>query len=149
MVWTSGRGLVAGAAGLAALAVGASSTSPFWVFFAAASIACIVEAVLDLLLTSLTRVIRGTGTFRDFVTAFGPLLIASVPLHAPVIAVLAYAYSEVSPWSALLFVIPAFAAQRLFLLYRGQRETSAELIAVNNRLEVANLSFATAPRCNA
>jgi len=143
-IWTSGRGIVAGLAGLAALTIGAHGGSAFWLFFAAAVFACVVEAVLDLLLSSLTPVIRGTGSFKDLVRAFGPLLVASVPLHAPVIAVLAYAYNEVSPWSALLFVIPAFAAQRLFLLYRGQRDTSAALIAVNQRLEKANLSFATA-----
>jgi putative nucleotidyltransferase with HDIG domain len=143
-IWTGGRGIVAGTAGLAALMVGPTGGSAFWVFFAAAALASLVEAGLDLLLSSLTPVIRGTGTFKDLVKAFGPLLVASVPLHAPVIAVLAYAYSEVSPWSALLFVIPAFAAQRLFLLYRGQRETSAQLSAVNQRLEQANLSFATA-----
>lgn len=144
VVWTSGRGLVAGGAGLAAMTLAAGSGSPFWLFFAAATSACIVEAGLDLLLTSLTPVIRGTGTFRGFLKAFGPLVVASVPLHAPVIAVLAYAYSEISPWSALLFVIPAFAAQRLFLLYRGQRETSAQLAVANERLEKANLSFASA-----
>jgi putative nucleotidyltransferase with HDIG domain len=143
-VWTGARGLVAGGAGLAAVAVAAGVGSPFWVFFAAAALACVTEAALDLILTSLTPVIRGTGTFKGYLKAFGPLVVASVPLHAPVIAVLAYAYSEVSPWSALLFVIPAFAAQRLFLLYRGQRETSAELAAANERLEKANLSFASA-----
>lgn len=144
LIWTGGRGIVAGVAGLAALTVGASRGSPFWVFFAAAAVASLVEAGLDLFLGSLTPVIRGTGSFKDLLKAFGPLLVASVPLHAPVIAVLAYAYSEVSPWSALFFVIPAFAAQRLFLLYRGQRETSAELTAANVRLEKANLSFASA-----
>jgi putative nucleotidyltransferase with HDIG domain len=144
VIWTGGRAIVAGAAGLAALAVGANPGNAFWVFFAAAALASVVEAGLDLLLGSLTPVIRGTGSFKDLLKAFGPLLVASVPLHAPVIAVLAYAYSEVSPWSAVLFVIPAFAAQRLFLLYRRQRETSAELTAVNIRLERANLSFATA-----
>ena len=144
VIWTSGRGIVAGLAGLAALAVGPGKGSAFWVFFAAAAVASIVEAGLDLFLSSLTPVIRGTGTFKDLVRAFGPLLVASVPLNAPVIAVLAYAYSEVSPWSALFFVIPAFAAQRLFLLYRGQRETSAELTVANERLVSANLSFATA-----
>jgi len=60
------------------------------------------------------------------------------------IAVLAFAYREVSPWSVALFVIPAFAAQRLYLLYRQQRETAVELQVVNARLEKANLSFATA-----
>jgi putative two-component system response regulator len=43
-----------------------------------------------------------------------------------------------------LFVIPAFAAQRLFLMYRQQRESAEALISVNQRLERANLSFASA-----
>jgi putative nucleotidyltransferase with HDIG domain len=44
----------------------------------------------------------------------------------------------------VLFAIPAFAAHRLFLLYRQQRDTSVELAAANVRLEKANMSFATA-----
>jgi putative nucleotidyltransferase with HDIG domain len=44
----------------------------------------------------------------------------------------------------VLFVIPAFAAQRLFLLYRQQSDTARELSQANARLEQANLSFATA-----
>jgi putative nucleotidyltransferase with HDIG domain len=69
---------------------------------------------------------------------------SSVPLHIPIITLLAYAYRAVSPWSVALFVIPTFAAQRLFLLYREQRETAQELGEANSRLERANLSFATA-----
>src|SRR5262249_37586448 len=37
-----------------------------------------------------------------------------------------------------------FAAQRLFLLYRHQRETAEELTEANIRLERASLSFASA-----
>jgi putative nucleotidyltransferase with HDIG domain len=72
------------------------------------------------------------------------LLVASLPLHIPVIAILVYAYVHVSPWSAALFTIPAFAAQRLFTLYREQRDSAVALAAANLRLESANLSFATA-----
>jgi putative nucleotidyltransferase with HDIG domain len=61
-----------------------------------------------------------------------------------VITLLAYAYKAVSPWSVVLFVVPAIAAQRLFLLYREQRETAHQLGEANLRLERANLSFATA-----
>jgi HD-GYP domain-containing protein (c-di-GMP phosphodiesterase class II) len=43
-----------------------------------------------------------------------------------------------------LFVMPAFAAQRLFLMYREQRQTAEELGVANGRLERANISFATA-----
>ena len=67
----------------------------------------------------------------------------AVPLYAPTVAVLAYAYETISPWS-VLFAIPAVAAQRLLLLYRAQRETVEALGDANARLGNANLSFATA-----
>jgi putative nucleotidyltransferase with HDIG domain len=73
-----------------------------------------------------------------------PVQISALPLHIPVISVLAYAYLRISPWSVVLFVVPAFAAQRLYLLYRQQRETAEELAGANERLASANVSFATA-----
>jgi putative nucleotidyltransferase with HDIG domain len=60
------------------------------------------------------------------------------------VAVLAYAYTAISPWSVVLFAIPALAAQRLLLLYRQQRESAEALGTANARLASANLSFATA-----
>jgi putative nucleotidyltransferase with HDIG domain len=60
------------------------------------------------------------------------------------LAVLAYAYANVSPWTVVLFVAPAFAAQRLFILYRQQRDTAEALVTANHRLEEVNLSFASA-----
>jgi putative nucleotidyltransferase with HDIG domain len=60
------------------------------------------------------------------------------------VAVLAYSYTTISPWSVALFAIPAVAAQRLLLLYRQQRETAEALGSANTRLAKANLSFATA-----
>jgi putative nucleotidyltransferase with HDIG domain len=65
-------------------------------------------------------------------------------LHTPVVAILAFSYQTLSPWSVILFAIPAFAAQRLLLLYRQQRETAEALSEANTRLSSANLSFATA-----
>jgi len=143
-IWTGSRALTAGAAGLVAAAAGATSSHLFRTLLLAAALAAVAEVVLDLLFNSLTPVIRGTGSFRDLTRASGPLLLASVPLHTPFIAVLAYAYKEVSPWSVALFVMPAFAAQRLFLMYREQRQTTQDLAGANDRLERANLSFATA-----
>ena len=60
------------------------------------------------------------------------------------VSVLAYAYLMVSPWSVALFAAPAFAAQRLLLLYRKQRLDTEALGIANARLARANLSFATA-----
>jgi putative nucleotidyltransferase with HDIG domain len=68
----------------------------------------------------------------------------SVPLHAPMVAVLAYSYLAISPWSVVLFAAPALAAQRLLLLYREQRQATEALGVANARLSNANLSFATA-----
>jgi putative nucleotidyltransferase with HDIG domain len=144
LTWTSSRTLVAGAAGVAAYLVGSPTTRSFGVIIGAVVAASIAEAVVDVALGSATAVVRGKGSFRDVGGALTPLLLASVPLHTPVIAVLALAYREISPWSVALFVIPAFAAQRLFLLYRQQRDTAEKLAFVNIRLEKANLSFATA-----
>jgi putative nucleotidyltransferase with HDIG domain len=43
-----------------------------------------------------------------------------------------------------LFLVPAIAAQSLYRLYQDQRRLAQDLGAVNQRLERANLSFATA-----
>jgi putative nucleotidyltransferase with HDIG domain len=143
-IWTASRTIVAALVGVTAAAFGAQITSHVGLLVAAVGAAVVVEALADLSLAWMTQVIRRAGSGRDVFGAVGPLLVVAVPLHTSLIAVLAYAYREVSPWSVALFVIPAFAAQRLFLLYRQQRETAEELAAVNEQLEKANLSFAAA-----
>lgn len=143
--WTSVRAISAGAAGSAAWAVlGGDSRPAFGIVLAAVSVACLIDAFADLAFGALVMVIRGSGSTKDMTGTLGPLLLLSAPLYAPILAILAYAYRALSPWSAAMFVIPAFAAQRLFLLYRQQRSSTEELAAVNRRLEQANLSFATA-----
>jgi putative nucleotidyltransferase with HDIG domain len=67
-----------------------------------------------------------------------------VPLYAPVVAFLAFAYEQISPFTLPLFLVPALAAQRLFALYHDQRALTKELVDVNGALERANLSFASA-----
>lgn len=147
-IWTGVRTIVAGLTGLAATFVEGSNGTSFdlslGVILAAVVAASITEGLADLFLGAITPVIRRSGSFRDSVSAVGPLLVASLPLHVPIIAVLAYAYVHVSPWSTALFAIPAFAAQRLFTLYRQQRDSAFALASANQRLENANLSFATA-----
>jgi putative nucleotidyltransferase with HDIG domain len=143
-IWTASRTIVASLVGLTAAAFGTHITSHVGVLVAAVAVAVVVEALADLTLSWTTQVMRWGGSGREVFGAIVPLLIVALPLHTSLIALLAYAYHEVSPWSVALFVIPAFAAQRLFLLYRQQRETAEELAAVNEQLEKANLSFATA-----
>ena len=59
-------------------------------------------------------------------------------------AILAFAYTNVSGWTLPLFFVPALAAQRLYVLYQQQRTLAEELVAANAQLERANVSFATA-----
>ena len=68
----------------------------------------------------------------------------AVPLYVPVLLLLVYAYEQFSGWSLVLFLAPAMAAHRLHALYRQQQDTTEQLRVANERLERANLSFATA-----
>jgi putative nucleotidyltransferase with HDIG domain len=142
--WTAIRVLATVAAGLAASAVGFKQHPDFLILFTAVSAAFAVETVVNLALVGVAPAIRGTSTIGTVLRAVIPTDLVSVPLHVPMVAMLAYSYTTISPWSVLLFAIPAVAAQRLLLLYRHQRQTSEALGRANARLERANLSFATA-----
>lgn len=143
--WTAVRALTAGASGYVAWIIAGETARPaFGLVLAAVLAASFLDACADIAFGSLTIIVRRSGRVRDLTGSFGPLLVLSVPLYAPILALLAYAYRALAPWSAAMFVIPAFAAQRLFLLYRQQRETAEELTEANTRLERANLSFASA-----
>jgi putative nucleotidyltransferase with HDIG domain len=110
----------------------------------ATAMASVVAELLDLGFAAWMRRLRGNGRSSDVVRLLGPLALASLPLYAPIVALLVVAYEEVSPWTLPLFFVPALAAQRLFTLYREQRELADELLYANTRLERANLSFASA-----
>jgi putative nucleotidyltransferase with HDIG domain len=142
LVWTASRSLVAGLAGLAAFAV-VSDSSSFAGLLLAVAVAAIVEAAGDIGVTAITAALRRNG-YLEPVRAMAQLVLATVPLYTPLIAALAYAYRELSPWTLLLFFMPALAAQRLLTLYEEQRELAANLAQANQRLERANLSFASA-----
>jgi putative nucleotidyltransferase with HDIG domain len=142
--WTSIRVIVAGAAGVVASVVSANASASFWGIFAAVAAAFTTETAIDLALSAVTPAIRGTGSWADMVRMLSQVELSSVPLQAPMAAVLAYSYLTISPWSVALFAIPAVAAQRLLILYQKQRESSAALGVANARLERANVSFATA-----
>lgn len=142
--WTAGRAIVVGAAGLSAGAILHGLGRGFVGLFAAVFAAFAVESVSDMCLSATTTAIRGTGSWLGTAGSVGPALVVSVPLHAPMVSVLAYAYTQISPWSVALFAVPAFAAQRLLLLYRQQRQDTEALGVANARLARANLSFATA-----
>lgn len=142
--WTALRVLSGSAAAFAALAVASSSGGGWLLTFAAVFAAFTAETTTNFALGAVAPVIRGANSFRGVAKMFGPTLLGSVPLYAPMVGILVYSYNTVSPWSVVLFMIPAIAAQRLNLLYRQQRETAEALSNANARLASANLSFASA-----
>ncbi len=88
--------------------------------------------------------VRGTRSPWELLRTGAPIIASAVPLYTPLVTVLAIAYKDLSPLSLLLFFVPALAAQRLFALYQEQRRLADDLLSVNERLERANLSFASA-----
>ena len=100
--------------GLTVVAVASAAADGFWGIFGAVTAAFVVENALDLALTLVAPAIRGTGDWRDTAGSIAPALLGSLPIQAPLMAVLAYSYVTISPWSVALFAIPAVAAQGLF-----------------------------------
>ena len=88
--------------------------------------------------------IRRSGSVFETARAITRLTASTLPLYTPGPAVLVYAYRELSPWTVLLFFVPAVAAQRLLVLYQEQRQLVSELATANSRLEASGLSFASA-----
>jgi putative nucleotidyltransferase with HDIG domain len=129
-------GLVAGAAaGLTSNEVGSIAFS--------VALGAITIELCDLALLCLTARLRSMPV-RPFAAVLFRINVLSVPLYAPLVGLLAFAYLRVSPWTLPLFLMPSLAAQRLFALYQGERKLAGDLSVANERLERANISFATA-----
>lgn len=143
VLWTSMRALAGGLAGSVAFFVLVEGRS-FGRLLAAVIAAALTEALADACLGSLIVAMRRSGSCASFLLSMRPIVLATLPLHAPVIVLLAFAYQELSPWSILLFFLPAFAAHRLYRLYHEQREITDQLVSANQRMERASFSFASA-----
>jgi putative nucleotidyltransferase with HDIG domain len=144
LTWTGIGVIVAGCAGLTAIAVGGTVGTGFWAVAAVVAVTFLVETTTDAVLAGITPAIRGTGSWSETTRTLGTAHLTSFPLQVPLVALLAFAYETISPWSVVLFAIPAFAAHRLLVLYRQQMQTAQALGEANARLAAANLSFATA-----
>jgi putative nucleotidyltransferase with HDIG domain len=142
--YTSTRAITGAVSGATALAVSHSAGGRFGGVVAATAVAALVAEVLDIGFAAVTRAVRRTGSPLGLLRTGGPLVAMSVPLYAPLVAILVISYKEVSPWTLPLFMAPTLAAQRLHSLYHEQRRLTEDILQVNTRLERANLSFATA-----
>jgi putative nucleotidyltransferase with HDIG domain len=83
-------------------------------------------------------------SMHELAGRIGPVALTSFLVYAPVVVILVLAYTRISPYTILLFVVPTLAFQRLYALYQRERTLSDELRNANETLEDANLSFAVA-----
>jgi hypothetical protein len=143
VAYTSSCFVVGVVMGLAADLGFSLTSSPFGGIVAATMLGAVLGETLDTCFAAVTARVRGRRMI-DTLQAVVPILLTSTPIFAPIVAVLAVAYLEISPWTAPLFFVPALAAQRLYMLYQEQRILSSELRDANEHLERANLSFAAA-----
>jgi putative nucleotidyltransferase with HDIG domain len=131
------------AMGIAAQSTLALVGSGFEGLIAASLVGAVVGETLDVLFAAVTSRVRGRP-MRDAFQTVTPIVLLSAPAYAPVIAVLALAYIEVSAWTLALFLVPSLAAQRVYGLYQEQRRLADDLSVANETLERANLQFAGA-----
>ena len=131
-----------GAAAAGAAAEAAQIAGGIGSIIAGATAAALVAEVLDATFASITHWLRGNGSWREAALELFPVIVASVPLYSPAVALLVLAYRSVSPWTLPLFFAPALAAQRWFILYQDQRRLATDLQGANEQLKAANLSFA-------
>jgi putative nucleotidyltransferase with HDIG domain len=143
LTYTSSRTITGAAAGFAAAEVGHHSDHRFAAIVIGTAAAAVVAEFLDVIFAVWMAKLRGNSP-RQVLRLLGPLVLGAIPLYTPIVALLAFAYQDVSPWTLVLFFVPALAAQRLFGLYQQQRYLAEELASANDQLERANLSFATA-----
>ncbi len=142
IVYVFNRAIIGAASGVAAAGVVALVPTGVEGTVAAATVAAFTAEVVDVSLTSITFELRGLGRWTEAARDLLPVIAASIPFYGPVVAVLAFAYRDISPWTLPLFFAPALAAQRWFLLYQDQRRLTDDLQHVNAQLQAANLSFA-------
>jgi putative nucleotidyltransferase with HDIG domain len=141
--YSSTRFIGGAVTGLAAQATTGLVPSELGGLMAATLVGAFVGEILGVAFLLVTAFVRGRSV-SDAARTLLPLLILVPPLYAPIAAVLAFMYLEVSPWILVLFLAPAIAAQRLYGLYQLERQLAAELSVANETLERANLQFAGA-----
>jgi putative nucleotidyltransferase with HDIG domain len=145
--YTSTRFIVGAAMGIGAQAALTIVPSTLGGLIAATLVGALIGEMLEAAFAVLTGVVRGRslGASAELVKPlFTHLIFVVAPVYSPVVALLAFAYVEFSPWSLALFLVPAIAAQRLFGLYQEQRRLADDLSLANETLERANLQFAGA-----
>jgi putative nucleotidyltransferase with HDIG domain len=139
--YSSGRFIVGAAMGGTSQLIAVAVPSTIGRLIASTLLGCVVGETLNVLLAGLTAKVRGRA-LGALAQSTVPVVLTAAPTYGPIVAGLAIAYVEVSPWTAPLFAVPALAAQRLYHLYQEQRLLADDLATANEALARANLSFA-------
>lgn len=144
VIYTASRGIIGGVTGLLVLYVDDFAGSELGGVVLATLVGAVAAQLLDIGFACLTVWLRRTTRPWETARTIAPVALSAVPLYAPVVVFLTIAYKQLSPWTLVLFFVPALAAQRLFALLQAQRQLSEGLSSANQQLERANLSFASA-----
>lgn len=144
VVYTASRAIIGGVTGLIGIGVSDVASSQLGAVVVATLVGAVAAQLLDIGFACLTVWLRGTTSPWETARTIAPVALSAVPLYAPVVVFLTIAYNELSPWTLVLFFVPALAAQRLFALLQAQRQLTEGLSSANRQLESANLSFASA-----
>lgn len=146
-IYASSRSLTGALAGVVAFSITRPGHPPddaaFASILAATAAAALCTQVLDLAFGAIVFRLRGHGRLAVVVREIVPLSLTALPVYVPGVALLAFGF-QFSAFLLPLFLAPALAAQRSFVLYQGERKLASDLAKVNKHLERANLSFATA-----
>jgi HD-GYP domain-containing protein (c-di-GMP phosphodiesterase class II) len=143
VVYTCTRAITGSVAGLIAARGSDLASNDVAAIALATALGALALELLDTLFFSLTMYLRRNDLF-DALRAVVPIKLSALPLFTPVVGLLVFTYKQTSPWTLFLFLAPAFAAQRLSILYQEQRRLADDLVNANSRLERASLSFAAA-----
>jgi putative nucleotidyltransferase with HDIG domain len=143
-IYTSSRAITAALVGAVAIATSGAFESRAVGIAVSTIVAAVVAQLLDGLFASVTVYLRRSGGVAETARLLLPVAAAAIPLYAPLVALLAIGYDQLSAWATMLFFVPALAAQRLYTLYQEQRHLTDDLTEANEQLERANLSFAAA-----
>jgi putative nucleotidyltransferase with HDIG domain len=141
-IYTSSRAITASVVGAVALATSAAIENRAVALAVSTIVAAVVAQALDCFFAAVTVYLRRRGGVADTARLLLPVAAAAIPLYAPLVALLAIGYDQLSAWATMLFFVPALAAQRLHTLYQEQRRLTEGLTRANDQLERANLSFA-------
>jgi putative nucleotidyltransferase with HDIG domain len=143
-IYTSSRAVTAAMVGAVAIATSGVIENRPIALAVSTIVAAVVAQALDCFFASITVYLRHRGGVAETARLLLPVAAAAIPLYAPLVALLAIGYDQLSAWATMLFFVPAFAAQRLYTLYQQQRHLTEGLRRANEQLESANLSFAAA-----